>query len=73
MEYEQNGKRKYFSLEIIEASGDRFRKLGSWDPVHGVRHSRNISQIKEESSLSIANKTLRIVSKIVGTYLYNPS
>lgn len=68
MEYEQNGKRKYFALEIIEANAERFRSLGSWDPARGVRHSRNVSQIKEESSLSIANKTLRVVSKLVSSY-----
>lgn len=65
MEYEQNGKRKFFSLEIIEANSERYRSLGAWDPVREVRHYRNVSEIQKESSLSIANKTLRVVSKIV--------
>ncbi|XP_065222052.1 glutamate receptor ionotropic, kainate 2-like isoform X2 [Planococcus citri] len=69
MEYETNGKRKYFALEIIEATTDRFRVLGSYDPLREIRHSRNASEIQKESSLSIANKTLRVVSKIVAPYL----
>lgn len=67
MEYERNGKRKYFELEIIEAHNDDYRTLGLWDPMEGVKHTRNVSQIQEESNLSIANKTLRVVSKIVSS------
>ena len=70
MDYEPNGKRKYFSLEIIEANSEPtisepFRSLGAWNPLRGVRHYRNVSEIQKESSLSIANKTLRVVSKLV--------
>ncbi len=65
MEFEQNGRRKYFMLEIIEATREGFRILGTWDPDRGVAHTRNVSQLKEESGRTIANKTLRVVSKIV--------
>lgn len=63
--FDKTGARKYFSLEIIEATNDGFRKLGTWDTERGVKHARNLTQLQMESSKAIVNKTLRVVSKIV--------
>lgn len=67
MEFGANGTRTFFTLNIIEAMQMRgFRSLGTWDSYRGVKHRRNESQLFQETNyLSIANKTLHVVSKIV--------
>lgn len=65
MEYDREGKRTYFHLEVVEINDEGFRSLGSWDPDHVFTFFRNLSQIQQERSFSIENKTLRVVSKLV--------
>lgn len=34
--FNEEGKRTHFHLEITELSKEGFKKIGTWDPVHGV-------------------------------------
>ena len=61
-----NGSRTYFSVAIVEVLGKGgVRELGIWDPNVGVKYRRNQSQILEENTRSLENRTLRVASKLV--------
>ena len=65
-----NGSRNYFSLSIVEVLGQGgSRELGIWDREMGVKYRRNQSEILEENTRSLENKTLRVASKIVSILL----
>lgn len=68
MTYDSYGRRGRFKVEYLEANSDGFRSLASWTPLNGVKHFRNATQMTMESSMTLANKTLTVVTKIVSDY-----
>jgi len=41
------------------------RKVGSWDPIGGVNLTRTVEDIQREVGENLANKTMKIASRIV--------
>lgn len=66
--FDQNGFRTYFSLEILQLVKDGFKKLGSWDPIHGINYTRTISEMEGETLQNIRDKHFIVTSRIVRSY-----
>lgn len=54
IQFDENGYRTDFTLQILDISDDGFRQIGTWDPANRV--SRTIS---EEDSLAQYSAALR--------------
>ncbi|RZF39362.1 hypothetical protein LSTR_LSTR000883 [Laodelphax striatellus] len=69
MGFNELGRRDYFSLEIIELVKTGFKKIGSWDPKHGINYTRTQSEMYSELVQSISNKTFIVTSRLGRPYL----
>lgn len=63
------GRRTHFTLEIIESYKDGFKKIGTWDPTHGVNYTRTQSEVDSERDEAISNKTFIVVSRLGAPFL----
>lgn len=61
------GNRNYFKLDVVKVHNNKKNRLGSWDPEEGMTYTRSASDIYNELTQSITNKTFIVVGKIVST------
>lgn len=64
-----NGHRTFFRLEIIELAKEGFKKIGTWDPEHGINYTRTVSQMYSDIVQSITTKEFIVTSRIVSIVL----
>lgn len=64
-----NGHRIFFRLEIIELAKEGFKKIGTWDPEHGINYTRTVSQMYSDIVQSITTKEFIVTSRIVSIFL----
>lgn len=67
--FSEDGKRTHFSLEITELSKDGFKKIGTWDPVHGVNYTRSLGEAYDQIVESLQNKEFVVASRIGAPFL----
>ncbi|XP_046669491.1 glutamate receptor ionotropic, kainate 2-like isoform X1 [Homalodisca vitripennis] len=66
---EESGHRDFFSLEIIELANEGFKKIGTWDPEHGINYTRTVGQMYSDIVQSITTKKFIVTSRIGRPYL----
>ncbi|XP_050526853.1 glutamate receptor ionotropic, kainate 2-like isoform X2 [Daktulosphaira vitifoliae] len=62
------GHRSYFTLEIVELSDNGFKKIGLWDPMHGITYTRTSSEMLDDLVAANKNKTFIVATKITEPY-----
>lgn len=62
---ERTGQRTYFRLDLIELVQEGFKKIGTWDPVNGINHTRTAGQMYSDIVQSITTKNFLVASRIV--------
>lgn len=67
--FSEDGKRTHFSLEITELSKEGFKKIGTWDPVHGVNYTRSLGEAYDQIVESLQNKEFVVASRIGAPFL----
>lgn len=67
--FSEEGKRTHFHLEITELSKEGFKKIGTWDPVHGVNYTRSLGEAYDQIVESLQNKTFIVASRIGAPFL----
>ncbi|CRL04875.1 CLUMA_CG017927, isoform A [Clunio marinus] len=67
--FNEQGKRSHFHLEITELSKEGFKKIGTWDPVHGVNYTRTLGEAYDQIVESLQNKTFIVASRIGAPFL----
>lgn len=65
IKFDQYGRRNFFRLEIIELSKDGFKKIGTWDSIHGVNYTRTQREMTDAISESITTKKFIVTSRLV--------
>lgn len=67
--FNDEGKRSHFHLEITELSKEGFKKIGTWDPVHGVNYTRSLGEAYDQIVGQIHDKTFIVASRIGAPFL----
>lgn len=67
--FSEDGRRTHFHLEITELSKEGFKKIGTWDPVHGVNYTRSLGEAYDQIVESLQNKTFIVASRIGAPFL----
>uniref|UniRef100_A0A1W7RAA1 Glutamate receptor 1 n=1 Tax=Hadrurus spadix TaxID=141984 RepID=A0A1W7RAA1_9SCOR len=67
--FDSDGYRRNFSLDIVELKPGGLKKIGTWTPIAGVNFSRDYGTVLKETLLSLKNKTLRITSLVTQPYV----
>lgn len=67
----EEGKRPHFHLEITELSKEGFKKIGTWDQVHGVNYTRSLGEAYDQIVESLQNKMFIVASRIGAPFLQN--
>ena len=65
MEFDENGRRTFFSVDIIQLASNGSRKIGTWDPRNDISYTRSMSEITKEIQESITTKEFVVTSRIV--------
>ncbi|XP_058444434.1 glutamate receptor ionotropic, kainate 2 [Malaya genurostris] len=68
--FDDNGRRTYFQLDIIELSQhEGFKKIATWDPRNGVNYTRSQEDVHLQIVESLQNKTFVVASRIGAPFL----
>ncbi|XP_058825661.1 glutamate receptor ionotropic, kainate 2-like [Topomyia yanbarensis] len=68
--FDDNGRRTYFQLEIIELSQhEGFKKIATWDPRNGVNYTRSQEDVHLQIVEFLQNKTFVVASRIGAPFL----
>ncbi|XP_044740754.1 glutamate receptor ionotropic, kainate 2-like [Chrysoperla carnea] len=69
IQFDENGYRTDFTLQILDISDDGFRPIGTWDPANGVRRTISEEDSLAQYSAALRNKTFKVASRIGEPYL----
>ena len=64
MIFNDNGQRTDFVLEVMEMSGEGFKKIGWWNAKEGMQTTRDMGEVYSQISQSLHNKTIIVASRI---------
>lgn len=63
--FDEQGERNDFTLEILELTQSKaFKKIATWDAIHGINITRALSDVFTQISESLQNKTLIVASRL---------
>nr|QRN45440.1 ionotropic glutamate receptor kainate 2-like isoform X4 [Carausius morosus] len=66
----KTGRRKDITLELMEVSHAKLRKIGNWSISSGITQEKDYGeQVSQEAKLMMQNKTFSVASKIGAPYL----
>ncbi|XP_044732046.1 glutamate receptor ionotropic, kainate 2-like [Chrysoperla carnea] len=64
IQFDENGYRTDFTLQIMDISDDGFRQIGTWDPTNGVSRTISEEDSLAQYSAALRNKTFKVASRI---------